>query len=219
MILALLPFADDVPPLTPGGDEARRWAERELANPIYATAKPTLFDRVAAAIRDFFTTLFGSAPTGAWGWWIAVIVAVIVVLLIVGAFFIWGRPRAEARARRSSDLFGDREERTAAQLRRAADAAAARGSWSEAVVLRFRALARGLDERDIVSTAPGATAHGFARAAGRRIPSAAEPLETAASAFDDVRYLGRPGTADLYDRVRAAEGATASVPALEKVPA
>lgn len=209
MILVLLPFSDDVPPLTPSGDEARRWAEQELSNPVYAAARPTVFDQVAAAIRDFFANLFRVSPGGVWGWWIAAFVAIVVVLLIIGAFLIWGRSRTVAQTRRASDLFGDVEERTAAQLRRAADAAAARAAWDEAVVLRFRALARGLDERDVVHTAPGATAHGFARAAGRRIPSAAVALETAATAFDDVRYLRRPGTPDLYARVVAAETAAA----------
>lgn len=209
MIPMLVLLSDDVPPLTPDGDQARRWAQEELAQPVYAAAKPTLADRIAQAVSDFFAHLFTSAPTGAWAWWVGVVAAIVVVLVIVAAFFIWGRPRAALRTRRAAGgLFGDAEGRTAAQLRRAADAAAARGAWDEAVILRFRALARGLDERDIVSTGPGATAHSFARAAGRRIPSAAAALESAAGAFDDVRYLRRPGSSALYDRVLDAETAT-----------
>jgi hypothetical protein len=210
----LVLLADDVPPLTPDGDQARRWAQQELAHPLYATAKPTLADRIAQAVSDFFANLFTSAPTGAWAWWVGIIAAVVVILVIVAAFFIWGRPRAALRTRRTTgELFGDAEGRTAAQLRRAADAAAARSAWDEAVILRFRALARGLDERDVVATGPGATAHSFARAAGRRIPSAAAALESAAAAFDDVRYLRRPGSSALYERVREAETAT-TAPAL-----
>jgi hypothetical protein len=209
----LVLLADDVPPLTPDGDQARRWAQEELAHPVYAAAKPTLADRVAQAVSDFFANLFTATPTGAWAWWVGIIAAAVVVLVIVAAFFIWGRPRAALRTRRATgELFGDAEGRTAAQLRRAADAAATRGAWDEAVVLRFRALARGLDERDIVRTGPGATAHSFARAAGRRIPSAATALESAAGAFDDVRYLGRAGSSALYQRVLDAEAA-ATAPA------
>jgi hypothetical protein len=221
VIPALRSLGDDVPPLTPDGDEARRWAEHELSSPVYAAAKPTVVDRIAQAIADFFAHLFGAAPGGAWAWGVAVVAAVVIVLLIVAGFSMWGRPRAALRSRPAAgDLFGDAEERSAAQLRRAADAAAARGVWDEAVVLRFRALARGLDERGVVSTAPGATAHGFARAAGRRIPSAAAVVESAAAAFDDVRYLRRPGTAELHRRVLEAEAATRA-PALdpERVPA
>jgi hypothetical protein len=210
----MLVLLTDVPPLTPDGGEARRWAREELAHPIYATAKPTLVDRVAKAVSDFFGSLFASTPTGAWAWWVGIVAAAIVILVVVAAFFIWGRPRAALRTRRATgDLFGDAEARTAAQLRRAADSAAGRGAWDEAIILRFRALARGLDERDVVTTGPGATAHSFARAAGRRIPSAAAALESAASAFDDVRYLRRPGSSALYERVLAAESATAA-PAL-----
>jgi len=211
VIPMLVLLADDVPPLTPDADQARRWAQEELSHPLYATAKPTLADRVAQAVSDFFASLFTSAPTGAWAWWVGVVAAVVVVLAIVAAFFIWGRPRAALRTGRATgDLFGEAEGRTAAQLRRAADAAVARGAWDEAVILRFRALARGLDEREVVTTGPGATAHSFARAAGRRIPSAATALESAAAAFDDVRYLRRPGSSALYQRVLDAETATAA---------
>ena len=123
--------------------------------------------------------------------------------LIIVAVLVWGLPRARRRAAAPvATLFGDSEERTADDLRRAAASAADAAQWDEALILRFRALARGLAERGVVTTPPGATVHAFARSAGRVFPSAAAELETGASAFDDVRYLRRPGSRDDYDRLR-----------------
>ncbi len=190
-------------PVTPDGDEAREWAERELADPVYAEAQPTAFDRIARAIGDFIGGLFSADVSGGWGSALAVIAAIVVAVLIVVALIVWGVPRATRRAAASTaQLFGETEERSADDLRRAAAAAADGGRWDEAVILRFRALARGLLQRGVVSTPPGATVHAFARSAGRVFPASAGELESAASAFDDVRYLRRPGSPDVYSRVR-----------------
>ena len=79
-----------------------------------------------------------------------------------------------------------------------AAAAAARGEWDDAIVLRFRAFARGLTERGIVDPPPGATARAFARSAGDTLPVLGIPAIEGAAVFDDVRYLGRAGTAEAY---------------------
>lgn len=202
--------ADSIPPLTPDGDQAREWAEQELLDPAYDIAQPTPFDRAAQAIGDFLAGVFDTQVEGAWGSWLALIAGVVVVGLIIAAFVIWGRPRTQARGRAGvAQLFGDDEARSAAQLRRDAEAHARRGEWDAAIVLRFRAVARGLTERGVVDTAPGTTVHGFARAAARAFPSSADDLETAAAAFDDVRYLRRPGTAQLYRAVTDTDDAVA----------
>ncbi|MET0782590.1 MAG: DUF4129 domain-containing protein [Microbacterium sp.] len=207
MVLAGAParLAESVPPLTPDGDEARRWAERELADPVYAASEPTPLDRIAQAIADFFEALFATQLSGDWGPWVAVIAAVVVVLVIVAAFLVWGVPRATGRSRASATLFGADEQRSAADLRRDAASSASKGEWDAAIVLRFRALARGLVERGAVDTPPGATVHAFARAAARAFPGHADALEAAAAAFDDVRYLRRPGTEELYLRIAAVD--------------
>lgn len=195
-------------PLIPDGDEARRWAERELEDPAYDIAEPTVIDRAARAVAEFFEGLLsGDVPTN-WGGALAIVLAVVIIAIIAAAFVIWGRPRTGARSTRAAlDLFGDDESRTATELRNDAAARAAAGDWDEAIVLRFRALARGLDERGIVETAPGATVHAFARAASRALPSEAERLERAAGTFDNVRYLRRPGTPAAYDTVSSADDA------------
>ncbi|WP_374311280.1 DUF4129 domain-containing protein [Microbacterium sp.] len=200
--------ADTVPPLEPDGDEARRWAETELSDPAYDIAEPTLLDRAAQAIRDFLAGLFSTELSGEWGSLFAVIAAAVVIAVIAVAFAVWGVPRSTRRARAASAaLFGEEEGRSASQLREAAASAARAQRWDEAVVLRFRALARGCVERGVVDTPPGATVHAFARAAARAFPGLAGDLETAASAFDDVRYLRRPGTPELYRLVADADDA------------
>ena len=198
-------LAASVPPLTPDGDEARRWAERELEDPIYDAARPTAIDRIARAVGDFFASLFSTQLGGDWGPWISIVAAVVVVLVIVAAILIWGVPRATGRARATRELFGADEQRSAAELRRDATALAAKNEWDAAIVLRFRALARGLIERGAVDTPPGATVHAFARAAARAFPAHADALEAAAAAFDDVRYLRRPGNEELYRRIAAVD--------------
>lgn len=200
--------ADAVPPLTPDGDEARDWAERELSKPAYDIAEPTPFDIVARAVGDFFASLFSTELSGEWGSVVALIAGIVVVIVIVAAFAVWGVPRASRRARaQATALFGESEGRSAAELRAAAASHARTGEWEAAVVLHFRALARGCAERGVVDAPPGATVHAFARAAGRAFPDLAERLEAAATAFDDVRYLRRPGTPELYRLVADTDAA------------
>ena len=198
----LLRIAHAAPPLTPDGEEARKLAERELSNPVYRAAEPTPIDRIARAIGEFFERLFNTELEGGWGSAFALIAAVVVVIVILAAFIVWGLPRASRRAPSTpTALFGEEETRSADELRRAAASHARSGEWDAAVVLRFRALARGTVERGVVETPPGATVHAFARAAARAFPASAGDLEAAATAFDDVRYLRRPGTEELYLRV------------------
>lgn len=200
--------ADAVPPLTPDGDEARKWAETELSNPVYDIAEPTPLDLVARAIAEFFANLFSTELSGGWGSVAAVVAAVLVIVVIAVAFAVWGVPRSSRRAAaREATLFGEDEGRSAAQLRAAAASHARDGEWEPAIILHFRALARGCAERGVVDVPPGATVHAFARAAGRAFPPLSDELEDSARAFDDVRYLRRPGTADLYRRVAATDAA------------
>src|SRR5690606_15421147 len=96
--------------------------------------------------------------------------------------------------------------RTAAELRAAARAAAGRGDWATAIAEQYRAIARGLAERELVHSLPGTTAREFAVLAGGVFPEEAAALRIAADAFDGVRYLGRPGDRDRFDAVTALEG-------------
>lgn len=189
-------------PLVPDGDEARRWAEQELSDPIYREAEPTAFDRLARAVVDFLGRLFTGDLGALSGPWLAVMVAAIIVAVAVIAIAIWGVPRLSARSRGRTGLFDEDDALTADDLRHAAESAAARDDWDAAIVLRTRAIARALAERTIVEIEPGATVHRFARAATTAFPGERDGLDAVADDFDDVRYLRRPGTTEAYDRVR-----------------
>lgn len=185
--------------LLPDPDEAREWAENELADPAYRAAEPTPLDRLARAVVDFFGRLLRNSANGDWGPPALIVLAIIIVVGIVIGILIWGRPRAIARAQPPARaLFDGDDGRSADELRGDAAAAAARGDWDAAIVLRFRAFARGLTERGLVDPPPGATVRAFARAASAALPGLASGLDEAAAIFDDVRYLRRPGTEQRY---------------------
>ncbi len=188
-------------PLIPDGDGARRLAEQELAKPEYQAAKPTPIDEWARAFAEFLAHLFTGRNAAGIGPWGAVVIGIVLVAALVAVLVIWGRPRRSRSGTAGSVLLGAADDRTAAQLRTDADRAAREEDWAAAIVLRYRAIARALMERDLLSPAPGATAQTIAREAVVPFPDEAEALHAAAVTFDDVRYLGHPGDAELYRRV------------------
>jgi hypothetical protein len=190
-------------PVDPGADEAREWLETELGKPAYQAARPTWFDLVAQAIGDWIASL--RVPDGSgFSALVPLVVVTVVVVLIVVAFLVFGRPRVNRRSSVASGaLFGADDMRSSAELRASAERAAAGGDFVTAIEESFRALARQLAERTIVTTAPGSTAQDFAGRAGRSFPSSADELRACAALFDDVRYLDRPGAPGDYERVRA----------------
>ncbi|MEV7609448.1 DUF4129 domain-containing protein [Microbacterium sp. NPDC089320] len=195
---------DDV--WVPDGDEARQWAEQELSDPRYADAKPTWFDLVARDIGRFLADLFSSDNGASVGPSALIVVSVIVFGALVAALIIWGRPRrARAIRRPGAGLLGADDDRSAAQLRADADRAARGGDWDEATVLRFRALARGLLERDLIEPSPGATAQAIAREVSALFPAETAQVRQAALFFDDVRYLRHPATGERYAELAATD--------------
>ncbi|MCT1477270.1 DUF4129 domain-containing protein [Microbacterium sp. p3-SID336] len=193
-------------PLIPDGDEARRWAEQELANPRYADAKPTWFDLVARDVARFLADLFSSGNGAAVGPAALIVVTVLIALALVVALLIWGRPRRSRAVRRpNTHLLGADDDRTAAQLRSDAERSARDGDWDTAVVLRYRAIARSLLERDLIDPAPGATAQSIARSASGVFTDEAAAMSRAAAAFDDVRYLRHPASEQDYRELTATD--------------
>lgn len=198
-------------PVKPDAPDARELLLDELSDPAYAESQPTWFDLVTQAVIDWFSSLRlggGDGPPAL----ALVIGAIIIALAIAAALIVYGLPRWRARSRLSPDLFGERDRRTARELRRDAERAAAAGDWPRAIAERYRAIARALDERTIVTALPGTTAHGFARAAARQFPEHAGELSAAADRFDGVRYLDRPGSADDYALVRDLDVAIDAAP-------
>ena len=206
-------------PVDPEPPEARQWLVDELSKPQYQAAKPTLFDQIAKAISDWFSSLQIGTVEGPPAFGLGVILVLVAAALVV-AFLIFGVPRLNRRSRVAGVLFGEDDDRGSADMRRDAAAAASRGDYATAIAELFRALARGLAEHTIVTVTPGTTARGFAGRAGVTFPQFADRLVTAAEAFDDVRYLGHPGSVEGYEALVALESEVrAARPALEPVPA
>ncbi|MFE6734161.1 DUF4129 domain-containing protein [Microbacterium sp. NPDC057650] len=200
----ILPLAStDV--FVPDGDEARRWAKEELSKQIYEAAKPSWFDRMSRAILEWLAGLFNPDGSGAIAPFAGVLIVVVIVAALVVALIVWGRPRASRSVRRGARLLGEADDRTAAQLRADAERAARDSDWDAAVTLRFRGLARGLIERDLIDPAPGATAQAISRDAGATLPAERAALHDAASSFDRVRYLQVPAQEADYRAIAATD--------------
>jgi len=205
-------------PVDPDAPEAQEWLKDELAKPPYVEAQPSWFDRLAGAIVDWFQSLELGGAQGPPALGSLIIIVVVAVALVI-LFLVFGLPRLNRRSRVTGSLFGDDDARTAAAMRKDAEAAARANDFALAIAEMFRAIARGLAERTILTTSPGTTAHDFARRAGRLFPDQSIELDGASIAFDDVRYLGREGTPEQYASVAALEQSlrTAKPVALEEV--
>ena len=200
----MIAFPFDVP-VDPDRPEARRLLQEELAKTEYQRAKPNWFDQVLSAIRDWFDGLWGDGQGASPpGFSLVVLLAVVIAVLVI-AFFVFGLPRINRRSAVTGALFGDEDARNAAQMRAAAEAAASAGDFALAIAEMFRSIARGLAERTVLTTSPGTTAHDFATRAGKAFPAQADALGAASRAFDEVRYLGHPGTAEQYREVAKLE--------------
>lgn len=211
------PLPSDVP-VDPDAPEATRLLIAELSKAPYQAARPTPFDLAAKAVSDWIDSLQLGAAQGPPVMGIAVVLAIVVGALIV-AFLVFGVPRLNRRSRVTGSLFGDDDARSAARIRQEAERAAAAGDYSTAVVEMFRAIARGLAERTIVTTTPGTTARGFAERAGVSFAPLAAQLLSSAASFDGVRYLGRTGTAEEYAEIARLERDLRSAKPTELVPA
>ncbi|MES1169502.1 MAG: DUF4129 domain-containing protein, partial [Leifsonia sp.] len=147
----------------------------------------------------------GSVQVPGVGNLLGVVVVGIVALLLVIAFLVFGLPRISRRSAAEGAVFSQHDSRDAADLRRDAERAAASGNYTLAIAELFRALARGLDERALVSSFPGSTASDLAARAATVFPDAAARLRDAAAAFDGVRYLGAVGRVEQWEQLVALE--------------
>jgi Domain of unknown function (DUF4129) len=208
-VIALLPF--DVP-VDLGRDEAQRLAAQELADPAYHVDDPSLIQRAVTWVYDKVQDLLNSAaavvPGGWWG-------LLVLLALAVGfaAVVLWRGGPVRRTATGDTALFVGKA-RSAADHRRAADQAAASSRWEEAVLERYRAIVRSLEERTILEPRPGRTADEAAADAGAVVPECAADLRAAARAFDEIWYGSRPADAthdamlrNLDDRVRVSRPA------------
>jgi hypothetical protein len=197
-LTAWVPLSSTAPPLDPTAQQARAQLELELGTPHYQAAQPNPLNALIRGFLTWLESLINKAPSipGSVDPTPLIVGAIILVVLIAAfvGFMIFGRPRINARRKAAGALFGEEDDRDAADLRRDGERAAASGDYTTAIEDAFRAIARGLAERTVLTTFPGTTAHGFAVEASTSFPSYASQLRDAANSFDGVRYLGRTGT-------------------------
>lgn len=201
--MILLPF--DVP-VVPDQPEGQDWIIEELSKPPYQAARPTLWDQIIDAFFDWLNSFQIGGVGGPPAFGLTALIVVAIVALII-AILVFGLPRLNRRSAVDGALFGDEDNRTAAQLRDVAARAAAAGDWATAITELFRSIARNLAEREMLISFPGTTAREFGASGGRLFPAHADDLRRAAASFDEVRYLGGSGSREEYEQVDRLERA------------
>lgn len=174
--------AADVP-ATPSAEQARQAARDELSRRAYQD-RTSLLDAVWHWIAQHLDPR-GLLP-GAPAWVSYLVVGLALAGLATAAVVLARHARTRSRVRRRQSLFDD--DRDWRALARAADEAASRQEWASAVVERFRAIIRRLDEHGIVTDYPGMTAREAGEGAARALPELAGRLRQGAAVFDSVRY-------------------------------
>lgn len=182
------------PPVLPDADQARRWAEEELAKPEYRDAEPGWVEDLWNSILEWLGSLdAGPGPDSTAAPWIGVAIAV-----LIGAAIILARPRLNARARRAHDVFDADPTVSADAYRGRAATAAAAGDWGDAVVDCFRALVRTAEDRNVLDARPGRTADEVAYELATSFSAEAPRLAAAARTFDGIRYGNESASQAAY---------------------
>jgi hypothetical protein len=187
---------------------------KELAEREYAEARPSLVQRILSWVINEITEL--RVPLGPGPALGVTVVLLVVVALVAVALTRHGVRSARRRAGHGGEVLGPNT-RTAAEHRDEAAEHARAGRWDAAVLARFRAVARELEERTVLVPAPGRTAGEIAVGATRVLPDLGPELTAAARLFDRVCYGHRAADQAGYARVSALDEAvrrarTASTP-------
>jgi Domain of unknown function (DUF4129) len=171
-------------PVHPDREQGRSWAVDELSRPEYQAARPSLIERASSWLWDRLQLLdFGAGASS--------LVGLAVFALLVGAvvaYILYRTGGLSPTTRRGKGEVFTVAHTTAAEHRTAADRHADAQEWDRAVVERFRAIARELEERALLAPQPGRTALETALEGGRALPESATDLRAAARFFDDVSY-------------------------------
>ncbi|MHA7269923.1 DUF4129 domain-containing protein [Arthrobacter sp. HLT1-20] len=186
-------------PVVPDADEARRWAQEELAHKAYQDAKPGLAERVVEFLRQAFDDLLNGLKVADGGVGLGIVIGLAVIAILVIIFIV--RPQLNRKKAVAVAVFTNELILTSQQHASLASAAAAAGDFGTAISEQFRALVRSGEERDISAMAPGRTAMEVAAELQRAFPAQASELSRAADLFNAVRYGHFPPTAAMYEEL------------------
>ncbi len=195
-------------PVVPGADQARHWAQEELARQVYQDAKPGWAEQVFAALRKALGELLNRLGVAEPNVGLAALVGL--VLLAVIAVVLIVRPRLNRRKSGPEGVFAHKGMLTSAQHRAMAQAAAASGDFGTAVGEIFRAMARAAEERDVSAPALGRTATEIVHDLKSAFPGHHGALARSAELFNAVRYGDVPATAAMYQEMLATDAAIAA---------
>lgn len=194
------------PPLNPDGATGHSLLREELSKPVYSPQRDWLSELEDWFYEHVLGPLLRNASTVP-GALLTILVVALAVVVVIALLRFRTRRRQPARGG-DEGVLGD-STLTAAQLRASAAAAAARGDNTAAYLDYFRAIARGGQERVVVSADPGATAHEIGEALGVPFPQERAGLRSAAASFDQFRYAEVLAAAadvaavrDLEERIR-----------------
>lgn len=173
--------------LTPGRDEARRWAEKELSKPEYRDSDVSFFERIGRAIQRLFNDALDKAFDLNNPWFIIVFGLVIVGIIV---FFVWRSNRGTGDAF-SPQLFDKTDaagvENPDTYRKRAADAAA-QEDWDTAVQEMVRASVAHLARTGAIELKASSTAHELTKTAATTYPHLEHDLSEASNLFDAVSF-------------------------------
>jgi hypothetical protein len=178
-------------PVLPDGEQARSWAEQELARSVYQEAQPSLLDRFWSWLGGFFADLLDGLSGVDPSLGVLLLAVGAAVVLAVAVFLV--RPRLNARRRK--EVFDAGETRDAVDHRRLSEEAAARGEWDTALAERLRAVIRSAEERVILELRAGRTAAEAGQDLALAFPADAPEILWLARRFDEVRYGRLPAAA------------------------
>ncbi|MGH3366264.1 MAG: DUF4129 domain-containing protein [Nocardioidaceae bacterium] len=192
------------PPVDVARGTARRAVEDELGRGVYEDE--SLVETVLRWLQETFLALVAQVSQGG--------LRGVVSLLILGAVLVgltglllWSLRRISRSAGVGTTGGLDASGQTAGEHRATAEQLARDARWPQAIRERMRAVARILEEREILSALPGRTADELASAAGRALPTLDARLNDAARLFDRVTYGEDPGSAEDYASVAELDAA------------
>ncbi|MFI9456624.1 DUF4129 domain-containing protein [Amycolatopsis sp. NPDC052450] len=171
-------------------DTARLRAAEELAGQAYQAAKPNWLSQAFSWVLEKLFGVLESVDSAVPGGIFAVVLLVVVVIVVVVVIRLKSGPLA-ASAKSGRAVFAG-QRKASGEHRKAAEEAASRGDFDDAVRELFRAVVRSLEERALLDEKSGRTADEAAIEAGRLLPDVAVALRAGARLFDDVHYGGIP---------------------------